>query len=293
MTDLICRTSMMRCQTPGMCAPHGGCHAVPFPSVASIIGVKCAQCSKHYPPDSYNAGYMLANKGVCHGCTSAQSEMSWCGCGDGYPKGSLDAGFMDASGGICQNCAAAKPQATSDKAPELPIRPVVDWRVWAVGDTVRYLGSGGDEDRWCHARMTIDGDYLIHEAPDEHESMLVLDDDGDEISVLVGEFEFVSALGRLEDVNRMSKHSAVLASTDGAMGEISSSACELTYLDGKAGDMSEFFKLTEQIRDALPAERAQEVALVFASEEQKALYAQWVKHAAENPVDDSGALCGG
>jgi hypothetical protein len=25
MTDLICRKSMMRCQTPGMCAPHGGC----------------------------------------------------------------------------------------------------------------------------------------------------------------------------------------------------------------------------------------------------------------------------
>ena len=25
MTDLICRKSMMRCQTPGMCSPHGGC----------------------------------------------------------------------------------------------------------------------------------------------------------------------------------------------------------------------------------------------------------------------------
>ena len=25
MSDLICRKSMMRCQTPGMCSPHGGC----------------------------------------------------------------------------------------------------------------------------------------------------------------------------------------------------------------------------------------------------------------------------
>jgi len=25
MSDLICRKSMTRCQTPGMCSPHGGC----------------------------------------------------------------------------------------------------------------------------------------------------------------------------------------------------------------------------------------------------------------------------
>lgn len=25
MSDLICRKTMMRCQTPGMCAPYGGC----------------------------------------------------------------------------------------------------------------------------------------------------------------------------------------------------------------------------------------------------------------------------
>ncbi len=25
MTDLICKNSGYRCQTPGMCAPHGGC----------------------------------------------------------------------------------------------------------------------------------------------------------------------------------------------------------------------------------------------------------------------------
>lgn len=29
MSELICRKSMMRCQTPGMCSPHGGCgHSV-------------------------------------------------------------------------------------------------------------------------------------------------------------------------------------------------------------------------------------------------------------------------
>ena len=25
MNDLICRNTMMRCNTPGMCSPHGGC----------------------------------------------------------------------------------------------------------------------------------------------------------------------------------------------------------------------------------------------------------------------------
>lgn len=25
MADLICRNTMMRCNTPGMCSPHGGC----------------------------------------------------------------------------------------------------------------------------------------------------------------------------------------------------------------------------------------------------------------------------
>lgn len=27
MSDMTCRKTMMRCQTPGMCAPHGGCSA--------------------------------------------------------------------------------------------------------------------------------------------------------------------------------------------------------------------------------------------------------------------------
>jgi hypothetical protein len=42
MSDLICRKSMMRCLTPGMCAPHGGCpERVPTPPLpadsASVI----------------------------------------------------------------------------------------------------------------------------------------------------------------------------------------------------------------------------------------------------------------
>ena len=29
MSDLICRKTMMRCQTPGMCSPYGGCQLQP------------------------------------------------------------------------------------------------------------------------------------------------------------------------------------------------------------------------------------------------------------------------
>lgn len=29
MSDLICRKTMMRCQTPGTCSPHGGCQPLP------------------------------------------------------------------------------------------------------------------------------------------------------------------------------------------------------------------------------------------------------------------------
>lgn len=33
MRDLICRKSMLDCQTPGMCSPHGGC---PAPDQAAL-----------------------------------------------------------------------------------------------------------------------------------------------------------------------------------------------------------------------------------------------------------------
>lgn len=63
------------------------------------------------------------------------------------------------------------------------------WRSWQAGDKVRYIGSG-EHGEDCHLRMTIGSDYVIHEEPDECETMVVLDDDGDEWSVLVGEFEW-------------------------------------------------------------------------------------------------------
>lgn len=65
-----------------------------------------------------------------------------------------------------------------------------DWKSWAVGNTVRYQGSGQDGED-CYCRMRKGSDYLIHEAPDDHESMVVLDDDGDELCVLVGEFKWI------------------------------------------------------------------------------------------------------
>lgn len=63
------------------------------------------------------------------------------------------------------------------------------WVQWQVGDTVRYISSGG----FIHDRMTIDSDYFVYESPDEYETFLVLDDDGDELGVLVGEFKFMKS----------------------------------------------------------------------------------------------------
>ena len=34
-------------------------------------------------------------------------EIIWCACGDGYAANSYGAGFMDANGGVCANCDAA------------------------------------------------------------------------------------------------------------------------------------------------------------------------------------------
>jgi hypothetical protein len=38
------------------------------------------------------------------------TEIIWCECGDGYPANSYGAGFMDANGGVCENCDAAHPK---------------------------------------------------------------------------------------------------------------------------------------------------------------------------------------
>ncbi len=67
-----------------------------------------------------------------------------------------------------------------------------DWPSWQVGDTVQYLSAGD----FVHDRMTVGSHYLIHEAPDDHETMIVLDDDGDELAVLVGEFEWVKPVDK-------------------------------------------------------------------------------------------------
>ena len=39
-----------------------------------------------------------------------QKEISWCACGDGHAANSYGAGFMDANGGVCENCDAAQPR---------------------------------------------------------------------------------------------------------------------------------------------------------------------------------------
>lgn len=35
-------------------------------------------------------------------------EIIWCSCGDGFPPNSYGAGFMDANNGVCWSCDAAK-----------------------------------------------------------------------------------------------------------------------------------------------------------------------------------------
>lgn len=35
-------------------------------------------------------------------------ELVWCACGDGFPPNSYGAGFMDANNGVCWSCDAAK-----------------------------------------------------------------------------------------------------------------------------------------------------------------------------------------
>lgn len=39
MADLICRNTMQRCNTPGMCSPHGGCKPAQQPSTG-IVGLE-------------------------------------------------------------------------------------------------------------------------------------------------------------------------------------------------------------------------------------------------------------
>uniref|UniRef100_A0AAU6W341 Uncharacterized protein n=1 Tax=Pseudomonas phage Touem01 TaxID=3138548 RepID=A0AAU6W341_9VIRU len=43
MSDLICRNTMTRCLTPGMCSPHGGCLPEQAPSTETVSSVWLAQ----------------------------------------------------------------------------------------------------------------------------------------------------------------------------------------------------------------------------------------------------------
>ncbi|SDQ72239.1 hypothetical protein SAMN04490192_2899 [Pseudomonas lundensis] len=51
-------------------------------------------------------------KAECEGLPkhAPSSEIIWCECGDGYPANSYGAGFMAANGGVCENCDAAEPE---------------------------------------------------------------------------------------------------------------------------------------------------------------------------------------
>jgi len=42
------------------------------------------------------------------------AEIIWCACGDGYAANSYGAGFMDANGGVCANCDAASQSVEPD-----------------------------------------------------------------------------------------------------------------------------------------------------------------------------------
>lgn len=63
MSELICRKTMMRCQTPGMCAPHGGCSTSAEAARAALVeravapapaeGVPGAIGVKRYIPEGY------------------------------------------------------------------------------------------------------------------------------------------------------------------------------------------------------------------------------------------------
>lgn len=53
-------------------------------------------------------------KAECEGLRkdAPSSEIIWCECGDGYPANSYGAGFMAANDGVCENCDAAQPKVS-------------------------------------------------------------------------------------------------------------------------------------------------------------------------------------
>lgn len=209
MSDMVCRKSMMRCQTPGMCSPHGGCRdevtTAKDRQISALIAENerlqgcedvLRQLASHVGAGGYNApevdpetfarkimdginilndpmAQLVINKGeqidqlraevaglrtgyeayeqvnaelkaenerlernrdmwkgqverqiemlrLAHEADkllkaecewlpkhAPSSEIIWCECGDGYPANSYGAGFMDANDGVCENCDAA------------------------------------------------------------------------------------------------------------------------------------------------------------------------------------------
>ena len=124
MSDYICRETMTRCQTPGMCSPHGGCqpkkeigmgHIDLGQFVDWVWNLKAERDQLKAEVAGLKTGYEAYEqvnaelKAEVEGLRKLgpSKEIIWCACGDGYPVNSHGAGFMDANNGVCANCDAA------------------------------------------------------------------------------------------------------------------------------------------------------------------------------------------
>jgi len=84
MADLICRTTMMRCQTPGMCSPFGGCQPQTSKAVdlmrvelidqlqAEVELLRKQVATLQSDPNSWQSGY---DKGRTDGAKARMSEL--------------------------------------------------------------------------------------------------------------------------------------------------------------------------------------------------------------------------
>ena len=68
---------------------------------AEIAGLKTG----YEAYEQVNAGLKAEVEGLRKSAPS--TEIIWCACGDGYAANSYGAGFMDANDGVCANCDAA------------------------------------------------------------------------------------------------------------------------------------------------------------------------------------------
>lgn len=60
-----------------------------------------------------------------------------------------------------------------------------DWKTWEIGDSVIYTGRKGEPE---YLYLTLFKSYPVVEGPDKYQNMLILDDDGDETTVIVCDF---------------------------------------------------------------------------------------------------------